>query len=153
MKNLKNWDRKFLDMAVLVSSWSKDQSTKVGAVLVDGSGIVRGIGYNGIPRYLNDDVQERHNRPEKYLWFNHAEMNLLNNCARIGIPTEGCTIYVTQHPCAACSRSLIQSGIKRTVYLKSSADFEERWLTEITVSDEMLNEAGVVVKFYENRNI
>jgi len=42
------WDNRFLDLCEHVSEWSKDPSTKVGAVITEGIHIVS-IGYNGLP--------------------------------------------------------------------------------------------------------
>jgi dCMP deaminase len=145
------WDRRFLELADVISGWSKDDSTKVGAILVDANKIVRCVGYNGIPRELDDTVPERLVRPEKYQWFNHAELNLLSNCARIGIPTDGCTIYVTHHPCAACIRNIIQSGIPRVVCNTPSADFQSRWADELALGAKMASGAGVQITQYERQ--
>ena len=65
---MNTWDRYFLEMATLIASRSKDRSTKVGAVIVDGVRNIRACGYNGFPRGVDDDVEARHARPTKYLW-------------------------------------------------------------------------------------
>ena len=149
MTDVEKWDKRFLAIALAVSSWSKDDSTKVGAILVDADRIVRCVGYNGIPRSLDDSEPSRLVRPEKYKWFNHAELNLLSNCARIGTSTEGCTMYVTHHPCAACTRSMIQSGIRRIVCNNHHTDFAERWKDELDIAKAMAKEAKVVITQYE----
>ena len=48
MKRLERygWDLRFLDMSQLISSWSKDPSTQVGAVIVDSNNRVESVGYN-----------------------------------------------------------------------------------------------------------
>ncbi len=148
MTRLRKWDDRFLKLASSVSEWSKDDSTKVGAILVDSDMIVRCVGYNGMPRALDDSEPSRLIRPNKYQWFNHAELNLLTNCARIGIRTAGCTIYVTHHPCASCARSVIQSGINRVVCYAHPTDFSERWSSEIAVAKEMMAEAKVELTEY-----
>jgi len=56
-----NWDRKFMEMAVLVASWSKDPSTKVGCVIADSDHAQLSEGFNGFPRGIADDgrLQQR----------------------------------------------------------------------------------------------
>ena len=50
------WDNRYLRLAKEVSTWSKDPSTKVGAVAVL-NGSVLAQGYNGFPRYILDDPE------------------------------------------------------------------------------------------------
>jgi dCMP deaminase len=110
-----DWDTYFMEMANLVSTKSKDRSTQVGCVIVGPNREVRTTGYNGFCRGIDDDVEERHERPEKYLWSEHAERNAIYNAARNGIRIEDCTAYTTVFPCADCARGLIQSGVVRIV--------------------------------------
>lgn len=46
----------------------------------------------------------------------HAEMNALMMCAKLGIATEGATLYVTHYPCPDCMKHINQAGIKTVVY-------------------------------------
>lgn len=114
-------------MAKLVSSWSKDRSTKVGAVLVSQDNYVLGVGYNGFPRGVDDDIESRHDRPSKYDWTEHAERNAIYNAARHGISLDGASMFIwlevsesTQAKgiCMSCCRAIIQSGVKR-VFINS----------------------------------
>ncbi|MFK8137229.1 MAG: cytidine/deoxycytidylate deaminase family protein [Bdellovibrionales bacterium] len=141
------WDVRFLKLAHEVASWSKDTSTKVGSVIIGAQRDPRSFGYNGLPRGVNDNVPERLVRPAKYAWTEHAERNALANCNRVGIPTDGCSIYITHFPCSHCSRMIIQSGLKKVVVDKISVenDFGERWNEDLQISYEMLGEAGVEV--------
>jgi dCMP deaminase len=113
-----NWHKRFMDLTEYVAQWSKDRSTKVGCLIVrpDNSNWV--TGYNGFPRGVDDDLEYRHVRPEKYLWAEHAERNAVYNCARSGIATEGCRIYVPWFPCMDCARAIVQSGINQVIYQK-----------------------------------
>ncbi|MAF91030.1 MAG: dCMP deaminase family protein [Bdellovibrionota bacterium] len=141
------WDTRFLRLAFEVASWSKDHSTKVGAVIIGPDKDPRSFGYNGLPRGVNDNVPERFIRPNKYAWTEHAERNALANCNRVGIPTNLCSMYVTHFPCSHCARMIIQSGIKEVVVDKESIanEFGERWGEDLQISLEMLQEAGVKV--------
>lgn len=140
-----NWDARWLAMAKLVAGWSKDRSTKVGAVLVGPRNVLLAVGWNGFPRGLRDDIDERHVRPAKYLWTSHAEENAICNCASEGINTRGATLYVTWPPCARCARAIIQAGIKEVVRAFLTDD-STRWQEEWDVAKEMLAEAGVAYR-------
>lgn len=149
-----DWDVYFIKMARLVASKSKDRSTKIGAVLVGMKHEVLGIGFNGFPRDVDDDVESRHERPEKYLWTEHAERNAIYNAALNGIRLDGATMYCACGvPCADCARAIIQSGIievvidQRTEHKHvTNSRFATQWSRSCTVSNEMLNEAGVIVR-------
>ena len=141
------WDRKFLVMALDIADWSKDQSTKVGAVIVGPDNEVRSTGYNGMPRGVNDDVPGRHERPEKYFWFEHGERNAIFQAARMGTATKGCTLYVTSYPakfgpCVDCARAIIQVGIVRVVQEPLEGD-AARWAESFARTKQMFEEAGI----------
>jgi len=138
------WDKYFMRMADLVASKSKDRSTQVGCVIVGPNHEVRSTGYNGMCRGVDDDIEDRHERPEKYFWFEHAERNAIYNAARNGIRIEDCTAYVTMIPCADCCRGLIQSGVKRI--LVKSGPTSGRWDESFYRSMDMAREANVLVK-------
>ena len=76
------WDEYFMGMAVLSSLRSKDPATKVGACIVDDANKVVSIGYNGMPRGL-DESKLSWNRgadlDSKYLYVCHAEFNAILN--------------------------------------------------------------------------
>lgn len=144
-----DWDSRWLDLAKLTSDWSKDRSTKVGCVIVGTHNQVLSTGYNGFPRGVNDDIDERHQRPDKYLWTEHADRNAIYNAARHGVALEGSTMYLPGSPCANCARAIIQSGIAVVVHAKDSEDFLSRWADEIAVADIMLEEAGIDVRLVE----
>jgi dCMP deaminase len=114
---------------------------KVGAVIVLDR-VVISTGYNGFPRGIDDDREERHQRPLKYLFTCHAEENAIYNAARIGVKVSESDIYVTLHPCSGCAKAIIQSQIRRVFVLDTAHD---RWEEEFRVSKELLSEAGIEV--------
>ena len=91
------WDYRFLDLAAVVASWSKDGSTKVGAVITDPDHRVVSLGFNGFPRGLDDVDLPREEKLRRTL---HAEENALLFASR---PLDGCSIFVTHPPCARCA--------------------------------------------------
>lgn len=143
------WDKRYLELVDYVKEWSKDRSTKIGAVLVHGNRVIS-TGFNGIPEGVSDDAEHRHERPAKYFYFEHAERNAILSCARMGIPTDGATLYTTGVPCADCARATIQSGVVRLVVWKSGSGLEtdrtkNNWGPSIAAGREMLEEAGVEI--------
>ena len=145
-KKVSKWDARFLRLAHEVSKWSKDRSTRVGAVIVRADRTPGPYGYNGFPRYIDDELEKRHTRPIKYDWTEHAERNAIYNAARIGMALGGCIMYVTHLPCADCARAIIQVGISKVVVDEDShsdSGFADRWGQEEKITVEMLKEAGV----------
>jgi dCMP deaminase len=142
-----NWDERFMNLARHIAEWSKDRSTKVGAVIVGPSNEVRAIGYNGFPRGIDDDVPGRHERPEKYLWVEHAERNAIYNAARIGIPVAGCKMYLPWFPCMDCARAIVQSGIETLIAIEPDVA-DPKWGEDFKRAIDLFKEARVTVKWF-----
>ena len=101
---------------------------------------------------MDDDAEDRHQRPTKYRWTEHAERNAIYNAARIGMGLKGCTMYVTHVPCADCARAIVQVGIREVVVDRAclvEQGFNDRWDEESQVTREMLKEAGVALRMAE----
>lgn len=130
------WDLRFLEMAQLVSTWSKDPSTKVGACIVDKKRHVVAVGYNGFPRGVDDSEERYSNRPFKHLHVCHAERNALDNAH---CDVTGCTLYCTLFPCNECAKSIIQRGIKEVVTYMDDREDLYNW----EVTKNMFREAGI----------
>jgi dCMP deaminase len=139
-----SWDARFLALAQHIAGWSKDPSTKVGAVVVDDHRRLVGAGYNGLPRGVTDHPDLP--RDEKLRRTIHAEANALLFSAK----TEGCTLYVTHPPCSSCAATAIQAGITRIVAITPAPEFAERWAESCKSTEAMLAEAGIT---YELRGI
>ena len=137
--------RRFLPIVQAVAGMSKDRSTKVGAIAIGPNWEIRTTGFNGFPRGCNDELEERHERPAKYKWSEHAERNLIYNAARVGVPLSGCTLFVTHPPCADCARAIVQAGFTRVVSLAPSDDFVSRWEADLKFSLDLFDEVGIEV--------
>jgi dCMP deaminase len=137
-----NWPAYLMGFARHAATKSKD-STKVGAVLVaqDGRTVIL-TAYNGPPAGVQD-LADRRERPQKYLFSSHGESNLIAFAAREGIRTAGCSVYVTHHPCSSCARSLIQAGIRCVVVGDGTTSMPAQ---EFEAAAVMFREAGVEVK-------
>lgn len=142
------WDERFLRLAKEVSTWSKDPSTKVGAVGVDTNKRIRSTGYNGFPRRIRDD-NRLDSRDSKYGLIIHAEANCLLQCN-----TDVSTLYTWPlPPCRACALLIIQSGVYEVV---APDTWPERWNESINGALELFREAGVEVRLYNmefNNNV
>lgn len=132
-----NWSDYLLGFAEHAAKKSKD-STQVGAALVKDKSVLV-TGFNGPPRGVRD-LPDRFERPRKYLYAAHAEMNVISTAARLGVRTEGCILYVTHAPCSACARLIIQSGISGVVVGAGATAMPEE---EFEAAAQMLDEAGV----------
>ncbi len=144
------WDDYFMTMVYLAAMRSKDEYTHVGAVVVGPNNEVRAMGYNSFPRGTNDDVPERQERPEKYFWFSHGEINAIVQAAMVGIPVGGCRMYTNGVPCTTCAGYIINAGIKEVIVDKAwDADNAEKWTDEARRSKEMFDEAKVIITYWE----
>lgn len=136
--------RKYLAIANAISKLSKDQSTQVGAVILGPSMEIRSMGYNGSPRgCAADEDSRKDNRPEKYYWFSHAELNAITNAARVGTPLAGSTIVVTHPPCMDCARAIVQAGVTQVFCPEPTTDFVTRWGEHLTRSKVLFEECNV----------
>lgn len=147
MHNLK-WDQRYLRLAYEVSQWSKDPSSKIGAVTVGSKGQVLSQGFNGFPRGLKDDFTRLHDRETKYKFVVHAEMNAIYNATYNGTSLDGATLYVYGLPiCSECAKGVIQVGIKRVVMPNQNVD--GKWLDSWMTSMNFFDEAGVDFEFID----
>jgi dCMP deaminase len=145
-----NWKEYFRGIAHQVKLKSKDRYTQIGAVVVGSDNQIVSTGYNSFPRGIDDTIDDRQERPEKYYWFEHAERNSLYNAALIGVSTKGCTMYLTCGiPCSDCARGIINSGISKIVCERVGGAVGNLWDEHAKRSIEMFNEAGVKIEYYE----
>lgn len=148
MDRQEKWDRRYLEMARLVSTWSKDPSTQVGAVLVNYDYQKEFVGYNGFPVGVDDSPERYADRELKYKIVVHAESNALRKAG--DFYSRGSTLYV--YPsfsfppiCNECAKDAIQGRIKEIVGYEPNMNDPrvQRWLEAIKVSQMMFTEAGI----------
>lgn len=138
-----NWAHRYLDLAKHISTWSKDPSTKIGAVCIGDSGQILAQGYNGFPRGVADTEERLNNREEKYEHVVHAEENCIFNACLNGVSLKGCSLYVFGLPiCSNCTNGIIQVGIK-TVYMAHPSLLPETWEKSWSRSQMKLEEAHI----------
>jgi len=137
------WVLNYLELAKTVSSWSKDPSTKVGAVAVGAKGQILAQGYNGLPRGIADSHERLNDRELKYKYVVHGEMNCIYNAALNGTSLDGADMYVYGLPvCSECAKGIIQIGIKR-VFTCYPVSVGQKWADSNLLTSEMFDEAGV----------
>lgn len=134
------WHLRFLELAKLVASWSKDPSTQVGAVIVNPSLHIVSIGFNGLPQTMIDRPEYLNDRDEKYSRIIHGEMNALLFANQ---PVAGCTLYT--YPCLSCDRCavhMIQAGIRTFVAPRPTDDMLARWADSLERTRKYVRECG-----------
>lgn len=149
------WDRRFLELAKQVSTWSKDPSTKVGAILVDENLHVIGMGYNGFPSGVDDTDARLAERETKYKFVVHAEVNAV---LQAGHKARGATLYV--YPsfnlppiCNECAKVAINAGVAGIVGYNPAEQSArtDRWAEAIRISKEMWDEAELFIRSYDEQ--
>ena len=136
------WDQYFMGIANMSAYRSKDPNTQVGACIVNENKKIMSVGYNGFPHGCSDDEfpWERDGESSidtKYPFVCHAELNAILNNA--GASLKGCSIYVALFPCNECAKAIIQSGIKRVLYLSDKYKDTDG----VKASKKMFDAAGV----------
>lgn len=138
------WDKYFMEIAHSVSKRASCFSEAKGAVIVKDNKFIVSTGYNGAPMGITS-CQERgkcikkekgygHGEGHHICLASHAEANALIIAARLGHTTEGAKIYCTHKPCFYCSKLIINSGIKKVIYMK---DYED------SAAEVILRQAGI----------
>lgn len=145
------WVSRYFEIAGLVGTWSKDPSTKVGAIIVGDKGQIISQGYNGFPRGVRDNPERYNNREMKYRLVVHAEMNAILNALYNGSSVVGASIYIHNLPvCQECAKAIIQAGIAR-VFIDTSVN--ERWGEAWEISKTMFSESGVRCYYFDAREM
>lgn len=155
-KNFMSWDTYFMSIAVLSSFRSKDKKSQVGACIVGQDNKIIGMGYNGLPRGLDDNNpkywSDEDDNPEysKHTYVVHAEKNAIYNSTNRELKNS--TLYVTLFPCSVCAQAIIQVGIRKIVYLGKKEVKDCHHLNNKCV-ENMLTEAGIEIERYDELNI
>ena len=128
------WDRRYLELALFISTWSKDPSTKVGAVLVGHNNRILATGYNGFVFGADDDDELYQDRVYKYRHVVHAEANALMS---MNFRSVGATMYCTMPPCFECTKKIVYSECSNLVCLTyPEHDTQQRWTDDYTKARE-----------------
>ena len=131
-KQLK-FDKSYLEMAKIWAKNSYCERRQVGALIVKNKMIISD-GYNGAPSGFENVCEDEEGMTKPYVL--HAEANAITKVAKSNNSSDGATLYVTAAPCLECSKLIIQSGIKRVVYIDSY---------RLTDGIDLLERAGIEV--------
>ncbi len=148
-----SWDIRFLRLAQEISKWSKDPSTKAGAVIVAPDNSIISTGFNGLPRGIFDSSATLHDREKKYKLIIHADLNAILYAKRpldINAFPEGATIYTWPfQPCSSCASCIIQVGIKKVVF-PTPPSMHPRWEDSFQLAMDIFAEAKTnVLSLYD----
>lgn len=117
-KKRQDWPQYFMKLAHLAAERSTCDRANVGAIIVNSENRIVATGYNGSVGSKTPHCSEVGHamRDDHCIATQHAELNCISYCAKEGIPTKNCVIYVTHFPCLNCTKAIIQSGIKKIYY-------------------------------------
>jgi len=114
MPTQKQLDQVYINIAKEISTLSKCERAKVGAILVKDGNIIS-MSYNGTPAGMNNCCERN---GLTVLEVIHAEVGAILKAARSGYAVGGAELYLTLSPCVDCAKLILQSGIKRVIYLQ-----------------------------------
>lgn len=136
--NQRKLDIYFMKVAQLTAELSYAKRKKVGAVLVRDNRIIS-VGYNGTPQGFPNECEDINSDGSLTTRTDvvHAESNALFYCAKTNTIADGATLYQTLSPCACCALGIIQSGVRRLVYLEEYRD---------TTGISILKKAGIQIE-------
>lgn len=132
------YDKAYLRMAKTWSELSHCARKQVGAIIVK-DGMIISDGYNGAPSGFDNCCENEDGETHWYVL--HAEANAILKVAKSTHNCSGATLYLTLSPCRDCSKLVVQSGIKRVVFINSYKD---------TSGVDFLREAGIEIEQIEN---
>ncbi len=145
------WDVRFLELARHVAQWSKDPSTKCGAVIVDDTKRVVSMGFNGFARGTDDSPERYADRDYKLENVIHGEENAI---LQAGEDLHGYSIYSSAMPCGSCAARIIQVGIQTVVVSCEEEDAffyrgADSWRSKFAHSAGQLYDARVAIHVME----
>jgi len=145
MSSQHEWDQRFLRLARLVAFWSKDPSTKCGAVIVRPDNTLASVGFNGFARGMDDHEDHYADRAIKYPHILHSEWNALRSTQD---PTlAGTTVYAwPMPPCDECTAPLLQKKVARVVANPPEEDKLIRWQKMFDNAHDMCLQRNVPIE-------
>lgn len=143
------WDTRFIELSRHVAQWSKDPSSKCGAVIVDENHRVVSIGFNGFARHTDDSPEAYADREYKYENVIHCEENAIIQATE---PLHGYSMYLTGAGCSRCTARVIQAGIERVIIPCKEEDafaYRDDWDMSFEMAQRQLKGAGVMLTVME----
>ena len=135
-----DWDARFMELAKAVAQWSKDPSTKTGAVLAGSDHRLVSVGFNGFPASVPDRDDWLAERDVRLRMTVHAEINAI--LFSRGVPQDS-TLYVWPWPpCGPCAAAAVQVGIRRFFAPNPTETRRERWALDFEMAHRLIVESG-----------
>lgn len=145
---MNKWQKHYFKLAKNIADWSKDPSTKVGAIVIGADGQIESQGYNGFPRKILDKKTRLQNKATKNKYVIHAELNCVFNACLSGIQLKNSTMYIYGAlPCSECAKAIIQAGIVEVYALQP--ENKPDWLASQTFAEKLFKEAKIKYTKYK----
>lgn len=137
------WDTRFLELAGLIATWSKDPRGGVGAVIARGNRVIS-VGFNGFPQGVDDSRTDLYGKRVVL----HAEENAILFARNLDL--QGCTIYTQPLPtCVTCASRIMQVGITQVIsQYPGNRTFADELLESFYLAEQNMKNAGISVKRY-----
>lgn len=149
-----SWDEYFINIMHAVGARATCDRGRTGCVLVKDKHIIA-TGYVGAPagckscdeigHEMNTVTQEDGTQSKHCIRTTHNEQNAIAQAAKMGISTDGATLYCMMTPCYTCAKMIINAGIKRVVAEK---DYHAG-----TRSKDIFKEAGVQYELLDQETV
>lgn len=143
---MSKWDQRYLRLAKIVASWSKDPSTKCGAVIVRQDMTLSSVGFNGFARGLDDDMKDYLDRDKKYPAILHSEWNAISSSKEKKLNNHIVYAY-PMPPCDECTAALLQKNIQRIVTHPPNLDQLTRWQNMFEDAQDMCYQKSVQIEY------
>lgn len=152
IRNIRKWDLRFLSLAKEISTWSKDPSTKVGALIARPNMTISSLGFNGLPRKVLDYSERLMDRNLKYEMVVHGEINAIIHAKE---DLTGFTLFTYPfQPCSRCASLIVQAGITRVVSIHPiDNETVARWSQNFSIAKTIFREALVSLDLYSHREL
>lgn len=137
---MNKWDRRFMELTQLVSTWSKDPDVRVGAAVRGSDNRVLSVGFNGFPADIEDRNDWLNDKETKRLLTVHAEVNALMYMPRV--EARSATLYVTRPPCVECAKFIVAQGLIGRVICQSIPP-DSNWHASCKKGEWLMVQAGI----------
>lgn len=138
-----DWDEYFTNLLPLIKLRASCRRRQVGALIVDRRNRVLSMGYNGPPSGLDNCTDspcpgafDKSGKTENCIAL-HAEHNAIYFAGEK--KEDAFTLYSTHKPCLKCSIEILQTPIKRVIFIEDYPDSR---------GAELLREGGVICEQY-----
>ena len=135
----------YMKMAIIASLLGTCRRLKVGCVLLTKEGRIAATGCNGAGAGMKHCHPEICGPGKRCLRCAHAEENAVDHAKE-----DAFKAYVTHEPCAACTRRLINKGVRHIFYVHSynsmpseEKDARDEWIDHYGVSFIQISEEEI----------